>query len=621
MAKTNLLVTVDFESFKIEKRPSYPPKPTSVSIKRPGEKVPKFYAWGHTGGGNTHSFEQGKAAVKEVWDSGLPLLFHNGKFDTEVAQEHMGLPIPSWERIHDTQFLLFLSDPYSRSLALKPSAERLLGMPPEERDLMYEWLVEHRIIKKNQKSKVGEHIAEVPGTVVRAYANGDVIRTEKLFKRLYPEICKRGMEQAYNRERRIMPIMMRNEQQGIHVNLPRLAKAALALEKSLKVADGYIQRRLRVPNLNVDSKEELGAAIKASKYSEGLMVTATGQMSVSKESLDAAITDKRLLHTLHYRARCANTLRSFVLGWYNQAKATGGTIHTSWHQTRNGDEGFLSGARTGRFSTDAPNLLAVTKKLGRKAGGAVHPDWIDVEELPHLRSFLLPDPGGVWGRRDYNQQEYRILAHFENGSLMEAYLKNPRTDVHQFVQDSLRDLIGLVLDRDNTKIINFGMLYGLGLKNLAVRLQRTIEEARTIKQAQLRALPGLKNIQDDLRDRDENRLPIRTWGGREYFAEEPRLIDGEWRRFGYKLLNYLIQGSAADCTKEALIRYDEAKGREARLLVAVHDEIDISAPKARLNKEMKLLRDVMQSVEFDVPMLSDGEYGPSWGEMKKWEEQ
>ena len=295
-------------------------------------------------------------------------------------------------------------------------------------------------------------------------------------------------------------------------------------------------------------------------------------------------------------------------------------MHTSWHQTRNGEEGFLSGARTGRLSTDKPNLLAVTKKLGRKAGDAVHPDWLETAmALPHLRTYLLPDEGQVWCRRDYNQQEYRLLGHFEDGPLKQAYIENPRTDVHQFVQASIRDLIGLVLDRDNTKTINFGMLYGLGLANLAVRLQKTIEEARTIKKAQLSVLPGLKDIQDDLKQRDADRVPIHTWGGREYYAEEPRLIDGEWKRYGYKLLNYLIQGSAADCTKEALIRYEQARN-SSRLLCAVHDEINISMPQGDMKREMRILQDCMRSVEFDVPMLSDGEYGPSWGAMVKYED-
>ena len=90
--------------------------------------------------------------------------------------------------------------------------------------------------------------------------------------------------------------------------------------------------------------------------------------------------------------------------------------------------------------------------------------------------------------------------------------------------------------------------------------------------------------------------------------------------FEYKLLNYLIQGSAADCTKEAIIRYDAVR-QESRFLVTVHDEINISAPAKAIKKEMALLREAMQSVEFDVPMLSDGKTGPRWSSLTKFEEK
>jgi DNA polymerase I-like protein with 3'-5' exonuclease and polymerase domains len=86
--------------------------------------------------------------------------------------------------------------------------------------------------------------------------------------------------------------------------------------------------------------------------------------------------------------------------------------------------------------------------------------------------------------------------------------------------------------------------------------------------------------------------------------------------FEYKLLNYLIQGSAADCTKEAIIRYAGAKV-DGRMLVTVHDEINISVPRKAAKAEVKRLREAMESVEFDVPMLTDTEYGPNWGDLKE----
>jgi DNA polymerase I-like protein with 3'-5' exonuclease and polymerase domains len=88
--------------------------------------------------------------------------------------------------------------------------------------------------------------------------------------------------------------------------------------------------------------------------------------------------------------------------------------------------------------------------------------------------------------------------------------------------------------------------------------------------------------------------------------------------FEYKLISSLIQGSGADVIKEAIIRYDEHPKRTEELIVTVYDEVDIDLPLSvkGARQEMTVLRDCMQSIEMDIPMLSDGEVGPSWGTLK-----
>ena len=98
------------------------------------------------------------------------------------------------------------------------------------------------------------------------------------------------------------------------------------------------------------------------------------------------------------------------------------------------------------------------------------------------------------------------------------------------------------------------------------------------------------------------------------------MIQGRMCTFEYKLLNYLVQGSAADCTKEAIIRYDEAK-QHGRFLVTVHDEINVSASKKYAKSEMAILREAMESIEFGLPMLSDGESGSNWADLIAFQEK
>jgi DNA polymerase I-like protein with 3'-5' exonuclease and polymerase domains len=127
-------------------------------------------------------------------------------------------------------------------------------------------------------------------------------------------------------------------------------------------------------------------------------------------------------------------------------------------------------------------------------------------------------------------------------------------------------------------------------------------------------------LEKALKDQGKAGLPIRSWGGREYYTEPPKIIDGHTQTFEYKLLNYLIQGSAADCTKQALINYHALRQR-SRFMTTVHDEINISCPKSAVKKEMELLREAMASVAFDVPMLSDGKIGPNWGNLTAYKEK
>jgi DNA polymerase I-like protein with 3'-5' exonuclease and polymerase domains len=118
-------------------------------------------------------------------------------------------------------------------------------------------------------------------------------------------------------------------------------------------------------------------------------------------------------------------------------------------------------------------------------------------------------------------------------------------------------------------------------------------------------------------------IPIVTWGGRLYYVEPPGYSKKYKRHmtYEYKLLNYTCQGSAADVTKQAMINYDEHPKRRGRFLVQVYDEMNASSgPKPK--KEMKVLRESMEMVseQLDVPMLSDGKIGLTWGDLEKYEE-
>jgi DNA polymerase-1 len=220
------------------------------------------------------------------------------------------------------------------------------------------------------------------------------------------------------------------------------------------------------------------------------------------------------------------------------------------------------------------------------------------------------------------QQELRVLGHFGDGVLMEKFGLDPTLDVHDLAAKLIDDNFGIPVTRDDTKTLGFGLLYGMGLGALAERLNVDVNTAKKIKGAYLGIFPELKELQDGLKQYAAENRPLTTWGGRQYYCEEAKWSDkyNRMQTYEYKLLNYLIQGSSADCTKEAIIRYDTARNK-GRVLLSVHDEINLSVPKKYVKSEMQLLREVMASVEFDVPMLSDGATGLNWGSLTKFEEK
>lgn len=607
------LVTVDFETEAIQDRPVYPPKPVGVAIRYPGRKS-KYLAWGHHAENNTTK-EKAAEELRDIWRD-HELLFHNGQFDLDVAEVHMGCPLPAWDRFHDTLFSVFLSDPHAKTLSLKPTAERLLGVAPDERDAVRDWLVAQRIIPSNLK-RWGGNISKAPGKLVGTYAIGDVDRTYGLHRLLYPKFDKE-MKGAYDRERRLLPILLANEREGMRVDLELLEQDIAAYQKDLEKADKWLRKTLNAPGLNLDADEDVAGVLKREKIVTEFVKTKTGRDSISKKNLTPDLFhNKKVAAAYGYRQRLATTLSTWMIPWLEVASANKGYIFTRWNQVRGEGEreGSFTGTRTGRLSCS--RWQNIPKDWYDKDDGYVYPKWLGVRDLPLVRKYLLPDRGEEFLHRDYSQQELRILAHFAEGTLLKAYKENPRLDVHKWVQALIKEVVGLDIPRRPVKILNFGKVYGMGVPGVMAKLKCDEAHARTLVAAHARALPDVQRLGNDIQREAKNGGHIRTWGGRIYYAEPSKFSEKYQRQmsYEYKLLNYLIQGSAADCTKEALIRYHDHPKRKARFLVTVHDEINSSSPKKTAHQQMMVLKEVMEGIEFDVPMLSDGERGSSWGNL------
>jgi DNA polymerase I-like protein with 3'-5' exonuclease and polymerase domains len=240
----------------------------------------------------------------------------------------------------------------------------------------------------------------------------------------------------------------------------------------------------------------------------------------------------------------------------------------------------------------------------------------DLPPLPFMREFLLPEEGHVWLKRDFSSQEVRIAGHFEDGPLCRAYNENPRLDPHSMAHGMILSTTGKDYPRKHVKITGFQILYGGGAPAISQGVGCSLEEAALLKTSYFQAMPGLYQLIQDVTALGRSGQPITTWGGRKYYTEKSAKFPS--RDFSYKLTNYLIQGSAADQTKQCIIDWETAQS-DAVFLATVHDELNISAPVDNWKEHMAFLREVMNRDRLDVPMLSEGFVGENWHDIEETE--
>jgi DNA polymerase-1 len=630
------MITIDFETEGIDGNPVFnPPKPVGVSIKL-GDAPSKYYAWGHPTGNNC-TFEEGRTALLTALAAvagGAPWLAHNAPFEASILRAHFGWECADPLLTHDTQYSLFLTEPYAFSFSLKPSAERVLGLPPDERDGVRDWLIANQPMKHKGitigdfkgdespvKHKWGRYICLAPGDLVGKYAEGDTDRTYLLHERLYPRVVEDGMLGAYQREQMLMPILCESTRHGTRLDTDRLAQDMEVFRAAQKICDDYIFSKLGEFDINKDA--QLAAALDRAGLVTEWVLTPTGKRSVSRKNLVGRVRDPQILECLAYRGVIETCLGTFAGPWLAQALREAGRLHPQWNQVRGdrGADGDLSGTRTGRMSCRAPNFQNPPNDFEELVIPEIVRHFIDEQSriigrsipyVMHMRSYILPEEGHLWLKRDFSAQEMRILAHYTEGALADAFRRDPRTDPHVAVQGIIKENTGLELSRKHTKITGFGILYGRGVPNLAAALGVDLEQGKATREAYYAAIPEIRELSNGTRRRGRQGGYITTWGGRRYYREP-----NEERDMSYKLLNYLIQGSAADQTKQSIIDWYSLRKPGEFLMAAVHDELNLSAPIVEADAAMHRLQTAMDAPRFDVPFLSEGYRGSSWADITK----
>jgi DNA polymerase I-like protein with 3'-5' exonuclease and polymerase domains len=589
-----------------------------VAIWVPGQE-PTYLAWGHPSENNCTFGVAHEYLQRIIKETEAPLLFHNAPFDLSVLEHTFCNAIFSWlndgwKRIHDTMFLLFLKDPYSDNLGLKPSADRYLDMPNSEQDELHSWIL--RNIPEATAKTAGAYIARAPGSLVSSYAVGDVVRTRRLFDLLYPQIVESGMENAYDRERHLLHTMMRATRRGILIDRDTLHHHEQVYTECREIARDRLAGKLQVPESHIDSDELFADALESAGAVESFVLTKTGKRSLAKDNLKITNPEVKVLY--EYISGLDTCLSVFMRPWLEKS-AMDGRLHPNWNQVRQPrDAKHSKGTRTGRLSSDDPNFQNVSNEFVDSMGSPL-PTPEGLHPIPLMRRYCLPDPGYIWLKRDFSGQELRILAHFEDEDLARAYRANAKLDPHRMGQERILDVTGTEYSRPTVKITGFSVIYGTGYGGLAQQLGVSVYEARIIKDGYLAAMPGIETLMTDITARGRSGIPIRTWGGRLYYAEPSKFVEkyGRHMSFEYKLLNYLIQGSASDQTKDSIVEWADTKKPQWEFLATVHDENNIQAPVEEADEAMEHLRLTMDADRFDVPFRSEGYRGFNWQDLEK----
>lgn len=611
------MITLDFETEAINEH-GRPPKPVGLAI-RYEDGQQKYMSWGHPIENNC-CLEEAEGVIAGILHGKEELLFHNAKFDLGVIAEmwrqdgddlfaHL-----DFDRVHDTLFQLFLLDPHERTISLKPSAARHLGIQPEEQTELHEWIVQHVGCPAKE---AGAHICKAPAGLVGKYAIGDVYRTRLLYDCLKGKVEEQGMTPAYDLERQMLPYLLQAELRGIRVDLAEVNRYREQYIAGLKRVEFQIYKYFG-KFVDLGSPQQLGKALVRGGHVSGLLLTDGGKSSISKDSIAGAVwADPKLQTLISYWKSVSHALSHSWVPWSEQTVS--GRLFSQFNQVRGDDSGLfdddgkgIGGARTGRLSVAwFLNIANAKQRFNYDLLPPGTPKFVSPKVV------LLPEEGETWVERDWRQQEFRVMAHFEYGPLFQRYQANPNLEIHQETTNIVNGA-GYSYARDSIKIINLALLYKLGIDKMALKMGISRDEASNLRRLVQNANPGIAQLEAKIAELIDERGYVRTYMGARILKEPSRLIKGRLVNFIYKVPNHLIQRSAAEQMKRAVIKWHkEGYAAHFKWLLSVHDANEISVPPDRVVEASKAMDRVMQAGEFEVKMLSDMKYGPTWGTITK----
>ncbi len=481
---------------------------------------------------------------------------------------------------------------------------------------------------------------KLPASEVGAYAEKDAELTFKLWQHVKKLLVEDDCEDIFNLETDLFPCLVDMRFLGVRVDVTR----ANQLKKELTTQE---ERLIHQVKIETGVETQIWAARSIQKVFEHLKLpfektVKTGAPSFTKNFLS---NHEHPVIKMIAEARKINKVNTTFIDTILRHEHNG-RIHAEINQIRSDDGGTV----TGRFSYSNPNLQQIPAK--------------DPNTGPLIRSLFLPEEGCKWGTFDYSQQEPRLVTEYalrfglaSVNKIADAYDTDPKADFHQTVADMAK------IPRGQAKVINLGLFYGMGKAKLEAELGVSKDKAKELFDTYHGKVPFVKQLTNQLMSAAQDQGRIKTilnrkcrfpkyepilkgsdWGRFVPAQDHERMLElqamgefmkdeegefikdkdgnkqknywhenGHRRAFTYKALNKLIQGSAADMTKKAMLElYKEGITPH----IQIHDELDISIPLGEKDNSKDIIRIMEKAVTLQIPNKVDYESGPNWGTIK-----
>ena len=550
-----------------------------------------YYPIAHEGGGNMDR-KKVMDYFRTILNYPSKKIFHNAMYDVCFIRAE-GLKING--TIIDTMISGSLVDENRFRYDLGSMGRDYVGRGKHEAVLL-ETAKEWGIDPKSEMYKL-------PAMYVGEYAEQDAKLTLELWQEMKKEIVHQDIESIFDLETSLFPCLVDMRFLGVRVDI----EAAHQLKQKLVQEENQCLQQVKKAT-GIDT--QIWAARSIAQVFEKLSLP----FDRTEKTQAPSFTKNFLQNHPHpmvqkiARAREINKAHTTFIDTILKHSHKG-RIHAEINQLISD----VGGTVTGRFSYNNPNLQQIparNKELG-----------------PQIRSLFIPEEGHTWGCFDYSQQEPRLVVHYAAldglygvNDVIDAY-KDGEADFHQIVAE-MADI-----PRSQAKTINLGLFYGMGKNKLQAELGINEDKAKSLFKQYHNRVPFVKTLMDSVMRKAADNGRIRTWLGRRcrFNLWEPNQYGilkalphdqalaehgpGIRRAYTYKALNRLIQGSAADMTKKAMV---ELHKEGITPHIQVHDELDIS-----VNGNADKIKEIMESaVELEIPNKVDYEEGDNWGSIK-----